>query len=163
MVVIFHVFLHWVVYFALEDLRLRLPWDHKEASQTLSHVVFKRMCDQMLPICLFACADSHQGDPCCESSSVSFKPTWDWLAIRHCIYHICQLLPSYRSSSLLSLCLILWEAQCEVWELHSGDTRKIWHIVLQRDRHWMWLWVLVGLLFAALFHLTIWLFQKVRI
>lgn len=66
-------------------------------------------------------------------------PAWDWLAIRRCIYHICQLLSLYRSSSLCCHHICYWGKHsvkservwfyCETWPIWES-----WHIVLLNDR-----------------------------
>lgn len=66
-------------------------------------------------------------------------PAWDWLAIRRCIYHICQLLSLYRSSSLCCHHICYWGKHsvkservwfyCETWPIWES-----WHIVLLSDR-----------------------------
>lgn len=73
-------------------------------------------------------------------------PTWDWLAIRRCIYHICQLLSSYRSSSLLS--------QCEVpalKEFHSNVRcaylENLTYCLVEWQTKWKWHRVLISCLF----------------
>lgn len=67
-------------------------------------------------------------------------PTWDWLAIRRCIYHICQLLCPCRSSSLLSTHLLLversvksqiWKSFIPMWDMPIW---KILHIVILSGR-----------------------------